>query len=102
GPPGSTELAVLAPSAVDATGVDGFAFAECLTGDAQLDARQSLAPCLRDLAVAFHTDQRTVAPDQLTPGAFDLILDARVDLVLDCPVFCPTAGHGDTPFCVQI
>src|SRR5690554_1259189 len=89
------ELAVLAASAINAGSFFKLCFENGLTCHTQLHTRQSLASRLRYFAITLHAGERTVAARQLTPGSLDLVFDASVDLILDCPVFCPAPSHDD-------
>src|SRR5690349_21799419 len=88
----STQLAILAASAVDGRVDDGLV-ALGLAGDAGADTGQRVAAAFGDGLAAIVAFLGTVTLGRQRTGAKDRVLHGVVDLVLNRPVARPSAGH---------
>jgi hypothetical protein len=87
-------LAVLAAAPVVGTGIDVLTVDLGLTGHAASNPWDSLPPRLRDGVATVLAVGKALALLQGAPGASNRIVDARIDLVLDCSIVSPTNSHG--------
>jgi hypothetical protein len=90
---GLLQLAVLAASPVIGTGIDILTVGLGLTRDAPANSWDSQPPRLRDLLAAVLAVGEALTSVQSTPGASDLITDARIDLILHGSIVSPTNRH---------
>src|SRR5437016_5221978 len=88
------QLAILAASAVVASECGFLLVALALAGHAQAYARHGFASCFGNLCVAFLAALQARTFWRLTAGAFDRVINRRVDLILYSAVTGPTGCHG--------
>ncbi len=89
----SPQLTILAPTAVVAADRFHLGILFRLAGDTQAHAGDGLAAGIGNGFVTFLAVSQAFARWQPVTYALDRILDGCIDLVLNCPVFCESAGH---------
>ena len=89
----SPQLTILAPPAVVAADGLRLGILFRLAGDTQAHAWNSFATGWGNRFATFFAVTQAIATRQLVTGALDRILDACIDLILYCAVFCKTASH---------
>jgi hypothetical protein len=60
-------------------------------------ASHGLAPCFWNHFGAIDTFEQAFAVSELTARAFDGVVDAGVNLILNSPVFSPASSHARLP-----
>src|SRR5262245_1794315 len=89
----STQLTVLAAASVVAAELLDLAVGGFLTTHAEPNARNGVAPRLRNFRSAIRAMTEAGALRQSAFRAIDPILDRRIDLFLHRAVTCPTRRH---------
>jgi hypothetical protein len=89
-----SQLTILARAPVKQTGALSFRVFFLLTGNASPNAGNRLATRFRNGLATVLAVGQALALRQLTANTLDSLIDAGVDLILNCPVFGPTTGHG--------
>jgi hypothetical protein len=89
----SPQLTILASTAVDPYEFCGIPILFLLARDAESNAGEGLAPCLRNLVATFRAMAQRGPARQLTLHALDTVFHCRVDLILHCAIASPTCGH---------
>jgi hypothetical protein len=91
------QLAVFAAPAVVPGALRSFSVNLGLATDTQSHAGDRAAARLGNLSAAFRTVAQALSFRQLASRTRDGVFHAGIDLILDCPVFCPATRHVQAP-----